>query len=432
MSLPNNPVNMSAGTQVNRYLDALGMPDKFGDSIGAMIDLRRGDLGGALRNMVDLQSGLSTQQLDNVLGKGTDRTFGAGHVHRHRCGGNHLHRHRGTYISQEQVGKKAHIGQKYGFNWGPFHMQGRITGQQYMGSFAKPVHLPNDKYLYQGRTYDNMGAIWKDLKDGKIDGFATKRFHLPQFNNLPLLPPGLSNGLNPGLGFGMPIPPFQPSPIMNAIFGQAGGMFAGIGNILNQLPGLLGGGQPGGAQQPGASSGPGGSSGSGGAGGAGDTAFLSDPNMSLEDKLVLLMSKLSEHFDKQIQDKMADIEKQMSKEKGAQGAGGQQGGGGGLGGMLGPLGGIAGGMIGGPLGGMAGQMIGNAAGGMLGGGGAGGAGGAGGQAGQAGGQGDSNLQKLQAELQQLLDRRNQMFQTVTQMMKSLGETSMSIIRNLKA
>ncbi|NNE08630.1 MAG: hypothetical protein HKN20_08715, partial [Gemmatimonadetes bacterium] len=42
----------SVGTQVNRYLDALGLPDAFGDKIGALVDASRGDAAGALRNIV--------------------------------------------------------------------------------------------------------------------------------------------------------------------------------------------------------------------------------------------------------------------------------------------------------------------------------------------------------------------------------------------
>ena len=59
----------SAGTQVNRVLDALGYPDKFGDAIGALVDMKTGNIPGAVRNLVDLKSGLTTGQMDRMFGR---------------------------------------------------------------------------------------------------------------------------------------------------------------------------------------------------------------------------------------------------------------------------------------------------------------------------------------------------------------------------
>ncbi|MFN8548542.1 MAG: hypothetical protein U0527_11435 [Candidatus Eisenbacteria bacterium] len=369
--IPNDRVHAgSAGMQVNRMLDALGMPDALGDFIGAQIDVARGDVRGAMRNLIDLQSGMPTSALDAALGKGIGPQFAKGHVHRHRPHGPHLsHQRRGNFY-QSEVGKKAHIGQRYGFNWGPFKFTGRITGQQYAGSFAKPVHLPNDKFLYQGRIYNDMNSIWRDMRDGKLDGLATARFTLPSFNFMPFLP---------GLGG----PDTQP-----------------------------GSGAPSAGGAP------------GGAGGAEDpsTGDIMSGGGSLEDKLLLLMDKLAKFMDKQIEDQMKKIETEMQKQKQGGAAGSS---GGGAGGLLGTLGGIAGGVIGGPLGGMAGSFLG----GMIGGGAGGGSGSGGGDSSSTD---KSNLQLMQAQLQQMIERRNQMFQTMTQMLKSLNDTSLSIIRNLKA
>lgn len=131
--------------------------------------------------------------------------------------------------------------------------------------------------------------------------------------------------------------------------------------------------------------------------------IMSGPG-SLEDKLLLLMDKLASFLDSQIEDQMSKIEDEMQRA-----------------GQGGPAGGVAGGASGG------------AAGGPLGG---------HGRAARANGSGStgasdstsdkSNLQLLQAQLQQMIERRNQMFQTMTQILKSLNDTSLAIIRNLKA
>jgi hypothetical protein len=60
----------STGMNVNRMLDALGLPDHVGDAIGAHIDANAGDITGYLRNITDLTSGLETGQLDQIFGTG--------------------------------------------------------------------------------------------------------------------------------------------------------------------------------------------------------------------------------------------------------------------------------------------------------------------------------------------------------------------------
>ncbi|MEZ4652110.1 MAG: hypothetical protein R3E12_00485 [Candidatus Eisenbacteria bacterium] len=90
---------------------------------------------------------MTTRQLDSILG-GPQPAFSRGFIPRCNAQGPHLAPHRHTYAQREQVGTRAHIGQRYGYNWGPFHLQGRISGQQYLGSFAKPIKLQSDQYLY--------------------------------------------------------------------------------------------------------------------------------------------------------------------------------------------------------------------------------------------------------------------------------------------
>ena len=97
------------------------------------------------------------------------------------------------------------------------------------------------------------------------------------------------------------------------------------------------------------------------------------------------------------------------------------------GGANGSNGSNGGGGIGGLLGGF-GKTVGGLFGGLLGGGGSSSAGGANGSSSQN----SSNLQLLQTQLQQLMQKRQQMFQTMSNILKSLHDTSMNTIRQLKA
>ena len=117
-------------------------------------------------------------------------------------------------------------------------------------------------------------------------------------------------------------------------------------------------------------------------------SILDNPNLSLEEKLALLMAKLSEHFDKEIEEKMAEMERLMTRENKeanqrefnlktdgfdwsfVPGAGQEQS--------------------------------------------------------------SSDLQLAQTQLQMALQKRQQMFQTMSSILKSVHDTSMAAIRNLKA
>ncbi len=359
----------SIGTQVNRYLDSLGLPDSFGDKIGALIDLNRGDLAGFQRNLFDLNSGLSTALLDRLTGARGRRGFGRASVLRRAPGGVHLHRWSHTYVTRTRVGRQAHVGQTYDtgrrFLFG-MHIRGRISGRMYRGSFRRPIRLGRSGYLYRGKLYKNFNAIRADLADGRADGIATRRHTVsgyrlhrhPHFQLAGLIGRSFTPGWNP----------------MKAIAGLFGG--------LTGLGGVQGG------------SGVGGASGASGAGSS--QSVLSNPNLSLEDKLMLLMAKLSKHMDKQIEEKMKQIESAMQKKSGKSG-----------GGIFGSIGKIFSSV---PI---LGSLFG------------------GGKSGGAGGK-KPNLQLLQSQLQSLMQKRQQMFQTMQNIMKSLHDTSMAAVRNLKA
>ena len=54
----------SAGTRLNRMLDNLGFPDKYGDLMGAALDARMGNVRGMRRNLFDAFNNVKTGELD--------------------------------------------------------------------------------------------------------------------------------------------------------------------------------------------------------------------------------------------------------------------------------------------------------------------------------------------------------------------------------
>ena len=56
-------------TQINRMLDALGYPDKFGDAIGALVDIKSGNVPGAVRNLVQADELLAVLEEDHLPGR---------------------------------------------------------------------------------------------------------------------------------------------------------------------------------------------------------------------------------------------------------------------------------------------------------------------------------------------------------------------------
>ncbi len=103
------------------------------------------------------------------------------------------------------------------------------------------------------------------------------------------------------------------------------------------------------------------------------SSFLSDPNLSLEAKLMLLMAKLSKELDEEIEDKMNKLAKATGKTDESAGTGGTN---------------------------------------------------------ATAGTEKPDKQRLQTELQDLVHQRQQMFTTMNGMLKSLHDTSMSAIRNI--
>jgi hypothetical protein len=202
-----------------------------------------------------------------------------------------------------------------------------------------------------------------------------------------------------------------------------------LGNLAGFLNNVLGGGQggPGGAGQAGQAGGAGqagqagGSSQAGGAGGQDTASILNNPNLSFEEKLFQFMLLFADKKQKEIEDKMKEMD--AAKKSGqAGGAGGAKKGGGASGakggGKSSPIGkvaGAAGGLVQGLMGGLAGGPMGAVMGNNVAG---GGQAGQGGQAGTDGAGNKKSEETLQAELQRLQSALTQMFTTITKMQEA--------------
>jgi hypothetical protein len=378
---------MSPGTQLNRYMEGMGFPDKLSDLYGAALDKAIGNDMGVARNMFDFFSPLSTSQLDKMMGGGF---AGPGFCPRpHDNYGHNWGVSKHTHYDREKInvykepnlagmfgkkdvmidGKKIDVGNDWGVT--PKQLESKIlTDPNFRAKIESQVggrivldgnadgnitiakKVPHPMMPFQNHVHNHVGNMLGRLMGG-IGGMLGG----PMGGMIPGMPGGM-----PGMPGGMP--------------GMPGGLGGPMGQVLNQLANFLGG--LGGQQQAG-QGGPGQAGGAGGAQGSpsADTQelqnILKNPNLSFEAKLALFTGKFIEKKQKEMEEKMNQMtaaqDQGKAGEAGGAGEGGKAGGGGGgfLGGILG--GGGGGGLLGGILGGGGG---GGMLGGLLGGGGGGG------------------------------------------------------------
>ena len=413
------PGGNTPGTNLNRMMDSMGFPDKMGDIMGAALDARVGEGAGVARNIFDAMSGLSTGQLDKLMSGGfkppgfCQRPHHDFRQHFHANAHKHYERESiQTFDTGNIFDRKSNVmidGQKVDV--------GKMPKGMKPGEFE--AKLQSDPAL-RSKVESQIGG--RIVDDGRDDGRITvaKRHHHP------CLP--FQNHINQHCG-NMLGRLLMPNILQNV-----------LGNLAQALgrpgggPGGAGGagqaGQAGGAGGAGQAGQAGGAGGAGQAGGASGQAseILKNPNLSFEEKLFQFMLLFADKKQKEIEDKMTEMDKAKQSGQGAGGAGGAKGGGGakGAGGAkgggkaspLGKVGNLAGGVMQmgqGLFGGLAGGPMGAAMGNQAGGGSA--AGGGGDQAGGAGGKGKSE-QTLQAELQRLQSELTQMFTTVTKMQEA--------------
>ncbi|MFH1812341.1 MAG: hypothetical protein ABIJ09_26630 [Pseudomonadota bacterium] len=400
----------SQGMQVNRMLDALGLPDNVGDMIGAQIDAARGDWAGYARNMQDLTSGMSSGQMDKLFGKGLPGSHFMPRPHAalgkgRQLWGKQFHTPFGTHsVSRERLGGKGIFGR----------MAGRSMERAIL---TNPAFKARMERVLGGRI----------IPDGRADGKITVERFRPNFTGLPFSAPIAAN------------------PMLSGMYGALSRLEGNIKNLAQSM--TKGGATTGGA---------GGAGATGGAAGTSDAALLQDPEtqkladgmgmsppLSFEDMLFLMMMKYARKKEKEILTKMNELSGKDGA-KGAEEGGGRRrrGYGGALGGILGGAlkigGGILGGMYGGPMGAQIGSSIGGMAGNALqGGGGAGGAGGGGGAGGAGGAEGnfgDPNKTSdalKQMQMQKLMEDLKKMYEMLSNVMKSMHDMQMAAVRNLR-
>ena len=136
-----------------------------------------------------------------------------------------------------------------------------------------------------------------------------------------------------------------------------------------------------------------------------DTSFLSDPSLSVEEKLVMLLSKIEDATDQEL----LETAKKMDQSHNGGGAGG--------------FGQVVGGIIGavgsalGPVGSIVGGAVGSAVSGAING---------------AAGGGATDSSQLQARLQMLEQRKTEISKLVTNVLEMEHESKMGFINNLRA
>jgi hypothetical protein len=405
-------LNGSVGMQVNRMLDRLGLPDKLGDVIGARIDLQRGDLQGAMRNLADATSNMTTAQRDSIFGQGLPP---AGFVPRPM---DFMAAHSSFATGGAfGPGMGAHtIG--HGFN--PF---GGVSheapfGVGSMGRSVERMCDPNSA-LYNPVVRHSVerslgGTI---IPDGRRDGVLTV-YRSPFQQVGGLMRNAFSNGLLPQVGLAATLAgvgvPFAGALAANAV---TGGILRGLQRMEANISGLAGRMTQ------------------------SHNELLADPQAhtmaqgmgidlrtaSFEDILFLLLMKYAKKKEDDIMKKVQELDKstQAGNKKQAKG---------GLGGLLGPVGGIVGNVIapgvGGMVGSAAGQMVGGALSSMGGGGGS--AGGMyGGNLGESMDPSKMSDTMKQQMLQKLMGDLQKLYEMLSNMIKSMHDMQMTPTRNLR-
>jgi len=357
----------SLGMNVNRAMDALGLPSALGDIVGAKIDESRGDMAGYMRNMQNLTSGMSTAQMDSMFGTGlppsqfVPRPYADIGYNRDMYGGGYS----SPFASQERIGLGA------------------------VGRSMERALLTDQNFRM--RMEQRMGGII--VPDGRMDGRVTVLRNAPMFAGQQL-----TNSL------------MMANPLLGGVFRGLSMMEGNMGRMMTGMcyPGF----NMGGANVNMVLRDP-------------ETANLAQgmgmqPPLSFEDLLFLMMMKYATKKEKEILNKMNELS----------GKGGQ-GGMGGFGNFLGSVASIGGSVLGGlyggfPLGTMIGGQLGSAVGGMLGG--QGGANGANGAFGNTSQQSDT-LKQMQ--MQKLMEDLKKMYEMLSNVMKSMSDMQMAAVRNLR-
>jgi hypothetical protein len=414
----------SVGTQINDVLGKFGLPGGF---LGAQVDTLLGNPLGALANLRDgfqeAAKGRGTSKFERITGR-------LPHAHP-QCPNKLLNAYRplcgaGYHGGRQRIDLAAGT---------PNNRLSRIFNPRRRGAAQLERLLKTNP---RARAAFERAVGGRITSFGKSDGQMTIQRYPRGFCPTPHL------GVSPFAAPAMGILPGMANSVLSRLAGAGLGAAAGGAITANPFGALMGAGLGG---MIGAS--PFGSAGALGGAGQGSwnpnarpgamtnnsrgaetnhirqgEAILNDPNLSVEDAIMLLMMQIMKKMDKDIKAQAQKVNKmQNGQDKKKQNSGGKSGGksGGGKGGsILGKAGKAAGSALGGPVGGKVGSKAGNAVGGALGGQGANGA-----KKGEQGSK-DTEMAKLKA----MQDKRGQMFQILQKIIEGYNQTAKGTIQSM--
>jgi len=363
----------SLGTNLNRMLDSLGYPDMVGDLQGANVDLMTGNLAGYFRNMQDAFSGLPTQGFDAMIGK-LPKPFSM-QSPRRGLGRSRL-LHSNTYSN-------------------PFGTTRTEVRDLKMGRSRRAARSLERAIMrnpaFRNRMEGMIGG--RIVLDGRADGRITV-----VKNQMGAVPPHLGFGMGAGMA--------AMNPMAGTLFGSLARMDQNLASLVEKAGQKIGNnimGQQGSGQS--------------------DMSGLVGAGGSIEDRLAAFLFTQMRDADKELEGLMKKYEALGKKKK--------------KGGLFGGIknmfksigsklfqagGGALGGMIGGPLGAKLGQGIGGAVGqGVMG----------GGKAEGSKGDKDHSKSVLNFKIQQAMNKRKEMHDLISNILKTMHDMSMTSIRNIR-
>ena len=359
----------SLGTNLNRMLDSLGYPDMVGDLQGANVDLMTGNLAGYFRNMQDAFSGLPTQGFDAMIGK-LPKPFSMQSPRRGLARSRLLHSH--TYSNP--------------FGTSRTEIRDLKMGRSRRAARSLERAIMNNP-AFRNRMEGMLGG--RIVLDGRADGRITV-----VKNQMGAIPPHLGFGMTAGMA--------AMNPMAGTLYGSLARMDKELGALIEQVGKKAGETLMG--QQ---------------ASGQTDIGKLVGAGASIEDKLAAFLFTQMRDADKELEGLMKKYEALGKKKK--RGFGGIKSFFKGIGQKLFQHGGaLLGGSLGGPIGAKFGQGLGGAIGNDV-------------MGTNKGSKSNSDHSKsvLNFKIQQAMNRRKEIHDLISNILKTMHDMSMTSIRNIR-
>jgi hypothetical protein len=420
--ITNNPINAamlqamtkitgkSAGDGHQAFLQAMGMDQRTAAYQGALQDLKLGDLHGYQKNMFEAFTGVEPGRMSGMAPPhamcSPSQYMGASfeRVNLKKA----LKHGLGSVLAGAGAGFA--LGGPLGALAGGF-LGGKVGRR--LKARALERRLNRDPG-FRAQFESAVGGRY--VPDGRRDGKIT--IMRPNYG-LPGMSPGMMSHLsrNPITGSAMSGMARHMMGIQNMMAAMGGGGFNAIGGAGFNTAGAYGHLNPGVAPGIGTHASLRTPGYTGGVRGGSEMSKLG-PGATFEDKVAAFMVDMAVKMQKEVEDKMAELEASSN-------SGGQGGKNSGIGGMFRGLAGVAGGAIGGAFGGPVGAGIGQQVGQAVGGG--------GGQQGRANGADETgNQRQIQMEkLKNLINVMQQMIQSMSNILNTMHQGAMNAIRNIR-